>query len=83
MKVLNSDQVINPSDKQSFYNCYSRNLYKFLKYKKGIMEIDIRQNETTKKVYSVFIKCLELQNALDEWKQNKENGTLVFPKIES
>jgi len=69
-------------DQKDFYFCYSKNLYKFLRFIKSIEPIDIKLDKKTNRKFSVFVKCDALQICLEEWKQNKELGKLVFPKTE-
>lgn len=49
---------------------------------KNIEPIDIKLDKKTNRKFSVFVKCEALQVCLEEWKQNKELGKFVFPKVE-
>lgn len=78
MLVVNLDNI----KRDDLYFCYSPNLYKFLKFIKFINPISsgIHRKKGTK--FSVFIKTNELQDCLNEWKENKLSGVLAIPRIE-
>jgi len=73
--------VANPNSiqKEKFY-CKSRNLKRFLCEIKKIKYISRKIDKRDNKTIWIFIKTEELNEALAEWKRNKETGKLVFPK---
>lgn len=68
MKILNIKKM---REKDLVYECYSQNLYKFLFLEKNIHPVDSFTHNTTKKMAWIFVKSERLQDALDEWKNNK------------
>jgi len=76
MKVDNWKEL----DEDKLFPCYSKNLYKFLRFHKKIIPIAIDTNKKNNKKFSVFVKGDELQKCLDEWAKNKEEGNLFFKK---
>jgi len=73
--------VSNPESikKEKFY-CKSKNLKRFLCEIKNIKYISRYVDKKDKKTVWIFLKTEELNNALAEWKNNKETGNLTFPK---
>jgi len=76
MICMNLDNI----DKETLFFCYSPNLCEFIKLKTDLFPIyeGVHRKKGTK--FIVFIKCDDLQNCLDEWKENKLKGIFAIPK---
>lgn len=66
-------------DTKDLYYCKSINLKRFLCEHKDISFIDKTFNKETQRCTWIFVKSKDLDEALDEWSQNKKDGKLLFP----
>jgi hypothetical protein len=72
--------IVNPESLKDtkIYYCKSPNLMKFLCEIKGFSFISREQIEGSHKFVWMFVKSKELDEALREWKENKERGVFAF-----
>lgn len=80
MFIKNPDITI---DKEKVFPCKSNKLSKFLSQEKKIMYISRVLDKNDNKWIWLYIRTDELANALVEWKNNKEKGTLAYAKVET
>lgn len=57
---------------QNYFFCYNKQLFKFLHDVKGIDYITTAKDIRTGKIFSLFEKGEDLQQALDEYKELQE-----------
>ena len=55
--------------KSDFFFCYNKRLFTYICQVKNIPYITIGINPSNKKLYSMFIKSIDLQKAIDDYKQ--------------
>lgn len=78
MFVINEELI----KEEKKFPCKSNKLKKFLVEIKKIPYISKKIDEKSGKIIWYFIKTEEFNNAFQEWRDNKKNGTLVFPPKE-
>lgn len=69
-------------DRKKIFPCKSSNLQKFLTITKGIPFISRVLDSKDNKYIWYFMRTDDLADALVEWKNNKDNGTLAYAKPE-
>lgn len=67
-------------DKKDCFYCYSFNLRRFLQSEKEILPIDVGFDKRTQKVYFIFIKTADLNEALKDWALRKEENRYYIPR---
>lgn len=76
MYITNSELL----DEKKLFPCKSNKLKKFLVEVKKIPYISRKQDDKSNKIIWFFMKTEKFNEALDEWRNNKKNNTLVYPK---
>ena len=67
-------------NKEFIFPCKSNKLFKFLSETKKIPYISRVLDQKDNKFIWMFTRSEDLEKALIEWKDNKENGNLAYAK---